>query len=424
MLDRLTTPGGMTRRHFLGHLATSALALPALQLVATLRANAQAVRKANKSCILLWMGGGPSHLDTWDLKPGSDNGGEFRPIATTAPGVQICEHLPTVAKQMHHLNLVRTLNSREGNHDRGTYVLHTGYTPNPTVVHPSFGAVCSYELGPKLGSDFSLPHFVSINTDSLGAGFLGMANAPFAVQNPNAPIANMQPPKGVNDLRMRRRLEMWNAFETSFGRQDRGGAAKDHYDVYLKTVRMMNSELTNAFKVTDADKQRYGKGSFGAGCAMARNLVAAGVTFVEVGLGGWDNHNDIFNTLRDNKLPELDQAMGNLVADLAAGGLLENTLIVWMGDFGRTPKINQNAGRDHWPRGWSVVLGGGGLKGGQVVGQTDKDGVDIVDREVQVMDLIATMTRAMGIDLATQYTTPRGRPIKVVDGGQPIAELF
>jgi uncharacterized protein (DUF1501 family) len=171
-------------------------------------------------------------------------------------------------------------------------------------------------------------------------------------------------------------------------------------------------------------RERYGNNSFGQGCLMARRLVEQGVTFVEVSLGGWDNHQDIFDTLSRTLLPQLDQGLGALTADLAASGLLDSTLVVWMGEFGRTPRINQNAGRDHWPRSWSVVLGGAGIRGGQVIGETDKDGVEVVDRELGVMDLIATMCKAMGIDLATQYTTPRGRPMKVVEGGRPIAGLI
>jgi hypothetical protein len=425
MSDRFSTPAGMSRRHFLGHLATSALAVPAAQFIGNVRAHAQAGKKS-KSCILLWMGGGPSHMDTWSLKPESErNGGEFRPIATSAPGVEISEHLPTVAKGMRHLNIVRSLNSREGNHDRGTYMMHTGYAPNPTVVHPSFGSVCSYELGERLAID--LPHFISINTPSLGAGFLGMTHAPFMVQNPNAPVANLLPPNGVTPQRLQRRLALMQETERNFIAQKRGVAAEDHAAVYNKTVRMMNSRYTRALRLDDvppAVRDRYGRNSFGQGCLMARRLVESGVTFVEVSLGGWDNHQDIFNTLSTNLLPQLDKGMGALVEDLAQSGLLDSTLVVWMGEFGRTPRINQNGGRDHWPQSWSVVLGGAGLKGGQVVGATDKDGVEITDRELGVMDLVATMTKAMGIDLDTQYTTPRGRPMKVVDGGQPIAELF
>jgi hypothetical protein len=427
MTDRLIVPSGMSRRHFLGHMATASLAVPAMQFFGALEANAAELKKQNKSCILLWMGGGPSHMDTWDLKPDSEkNGGPFKPIATSASGVMISEHLPKVAKQMHHLNIIRSLNSKEGNHDRGTYMMHTGYAPNPTVVHPSFGSVCSYELGEKV-PEITLPHCISINTPGQGAGFLGMAHSPFVVNDPNGKIANLDPPKEINQMRMSRRVQMLGLTEDNFAMQKRGQGAIDHKAVYAKTLRMMSSRYTDAFKLDKepaAVRDAYGRGSFGSGCLMARRLVEAGVTYVEVSLGGWDTHADAFNTLSNRLQPELDKGMGNLVADLAQRGLLENTMIVWMGEFGRTPRINQNGGRDHWPRSWSVVMGGGSLKGGQAIGATDKDGVDIVDQPVGVMDLVASMSKGMGIDVATQYTTPRGRPIKVVDGGAPIPQLF
>ena len=426
MSNRLIVPSGMSRRHFLGHMASTALAVPAAQFFGSLQANAQQVRKGQKHCILLWMSGGPSHMDTWDLKPDSEkNGGPFKPIDTSASGVKISEHLPNVAKQMKHLSIIRSLDSKEGNHDRGTYMMHTGYTPNPTVVHPSFGSYCSVELGEKL-DNFDLPHFISINSPSVGAGFLGMSHSPFMVQNPNAPIANLKPPSGINDLRQNRRIEMLSMVEKNFLVQRRGQAAADHRSVYAKTFKMMNSRYTQALQVDKepADvRDAYGRGSFGSGCLMARKLVEAGVTFVEVALGGWDTHANAFETLSQRLLPELDKGMGALVADLDQRGLLDDTMVVWMGEFGRTPRINQNAGRDHWPRSWSIVMGGGGLKGGQAVGSTDKDGVDITDKPVGVMDVVATMTKAMGVSLATQYTTPLGRPMKIVDDGKPIADL-
>jgi hypothetical protein len=254
-----------------------------------------------------------------------------------------------------------------------------------------------------------------------------MSHSPFMVQNPNAPIANLLPPPGVNLDRQNRRLTMLSQVEQGFIAQRRGQASIDHQAVYGKTVRMMNSRYTRAFRLDDEDarvRDSYGRGSFGSGCLMARRLIEQGVTFVEVALGGWDTHANAFDTLSTRLLPELDKAMGALVSDLASRGLIDSTMVVWMGEFGRTPRINQDAGRDHWPRSWSIVMGGGGLKGGQVVGSTDKDGIDITDKPVGVMDVIATMTKAMGIDLATQYTTPLGRPYKVVDGGKPIADLI
>jgi hypothetical protein len=420
-------PDGLSRRHFMGHLAATALGTPAIQFFSALQANAQGVRRSHRSCIVLWMSGGPSHLDIWDLKPDSEkNGGPFRPIQTSASGVKISEHMPRVAKQMHHLSIVRSLDSKEGNHDRGTYLMHTGYQPNPTVVHPGWGSVCAYELGEQL-KEFDLPHCIAINEPGMGAGFLGMSYSPFVIQNPNAPIANLRPPADVDPARLERRLAMLSQVENDFIVARKVAMASDHKAVYAKTIRMMNSKQKDTFSLQSEPpevRELYGKGSFGSGCLLARKLVQRGVPYVEVALGGWDTHANNFETLSQRLLPELDRAMAALVADLAQRGLLETTLIVWMGEFGRTPRINQNAGRDHWPRSWSVVLGGGGLKGGQVVGTTDKDGVDITDRPVGVMDLIATMTKSMGINIDTQYTTPRGRPMKVVDGGQPIRELI
>jgi uncharacterized protein (DUF1501 family) len=226
---------------------------------------------------------------------------------------------------------------------------------------------------------------------------------------------------------MQRRLQMLSQVENQFAGQRRAQTALDHKAVYSKTLRMMNSRYQNCFELDSepaAVRDAYGRGSFGSGCLMARRLVEQGVTYVEVALDGWDTHTNNFDTLSRRLLPELDKGMSALIADLARSRLLDTTTVVWMGEFGRTPRINQNAGRDHWPRSWSVVVAGGGMKMGQVIGSTDKEGVDIVDRPLGVMDLIATMTKSMGISIDTQYTTPRGRPIKIVDGGQPIKELF
>jgi hypothetical protein len=427
MSDTARPIAQMTRRHWLGHLASTALGVPAIQFFSTLEASAQQLRKTNRSCIVLWMGGGPSHLDIWDLKPESEkNGGPFRPIDTSVPGVKITEYLPNVARQMHRLTILRSLDTKEGNHERGTYLMHTGYAPNPTVVHPAFGSYCALELGERL-ANFDLPHCIAINSPGIGAGFLGMSYSPFVVQNPNAPIANLRPPGDVDEIRLSRRLHMLGQVENQFLATRRAQGAVDHKAVYGKTLRMMNSRYQDAFNLDRepaAVRDAYGRGSFGSGCLMARRLVEQGVTYVEVALDGWDTHTNNFETLSGRLLPELDRGMSSLVSDLAHRSLLDKTTIVWMGEFGRTPRINQNAGRDHWPRSWSVVVGGGGMKNGRVIGATDKDGVDITDRPISVMDLMATLTKSMGINLDTQFTTPRGRPMKIVDGGKPIGELF
>jgi len=438
-LSDLSIPKGMTRRHFMQHLTTTSLALPAMAWFQSLTAAERSGKKTNKSCILLWMSGGPSQLDTWDPKPDSPkgNGGLFKGIDTAISGIQISEGLPLMAQQMKHVSLIRSMDTKEGNHDRGRYLMHTGYIPNPTVIHPSFGSSCSYVLGPKMG-DFPLPHFISISEPSMGSGFLGMAHSPFVVQNPGSPIANLRPSKDVTGARFDRRLKTLEMVEQNFISQKRGQFAEDHQEVYHKTVRMMNSKYTKAFNIEDEPakvRERYGKTAFGNGCLMARRLVEAGVTFVEVGLGGWDTHAAAQAALAGRGagmmgrggpglLPTLDQGMSALIEDLAQHGLLENTVVAWMGEFGRTPRINQNAGRDHWPQSWSVVLGGGGIKGGQAIGKTDADGVEILDQPIHTMDVIATMAKAMGIPLDTTFTTPNGRPIPVVRDGEPIKGLI
>ena len=237
----------------MGHLASTALGVPAIQFFSSLEANAQQLKKANKSCIVLWMGGGPSHLDIWDLKPDSEkNGGPFRPIDTSAPGVKISEHMPKVAKQMHHLSILRSLDSKEGNHERGNYLMHTGYAPNPTVVHPGWGSVCAMELGERL-EHFDLPHCIAINSPGAGAGFLGMSYAPFVVQNPNAPIANLRPPKDVEGGRMERRLQMLGTGRRSIcqpaprsgSRRSQGGLCQDPADDELALPGLVSTSIAS-----------------------------------------------------------------------------------------------------------------------------------------------------------------------------------
>jgi hypothetical protein len=419
----------MTRRHWLKHMATTSMAIPAMQFTRAIQAHAGMLKKDGKSCILLWMGGGPATIDMWDLKPGADTGGEFKPKSTSVPGIEISEHMPNVGKQMQHLAIIRSMSTTEADHNRGTYKMHTGYVPNVTMQHPSFGAVSAFELGQQM-KEFELPHFISIGTPGVGAGFLGMAHAPFVVQNPGSPIQNLTPPGGLAGFRMDNRLTMQRLMDDEFLRQDRGIAAKDHRDVYEKTVKMMNSKRLDAFKLDSEDKKtkdRYGDNGFGRGCLMARRLVETGVTFIEVGLGGWDTHQRTFEAHRTRLQPELDKGMGALIEDLAQRGLLEKTLVIWMGDFGRTPRINQDIGRDHWARSWSVVLGGCGIKGGQVIGKTNEDGTEVAERPLDTPDLLATCYKALGIPIDRQYSTPNGRPYWVVDkdaNAQPISELI
>jgi len=404
------------------HLATGAMTIPALQFVNNLSAHAEEVKKNQKACILLWLGGGPPTIDMWDLKPGSKNGGEFSPIATTGD-MQISEMLPKTAEQMKHLSLVRSMSTREADHGRGRYYMHTAYVPNPTVVHPTFGSVVSKELGAQR-PNLEIPAFVSIGGNSEGPGFLGMANAAFNVDS-SGNIRNSDA-QGLQNNRLDNRLAMLNVVESNFINSGRGGLPQDHADVYHKAVSLMTTQQLAAFKVDqepDAIKQAYGTDGFGRGCLLARRLVEAGVPFVEVNSGGWDLHQGVFDTLRGQRLPMLDQGLAALTADLSDRGLLDHTVIVCMGEFGRTPRINQNVGRDHWAASWTAVIGGGGLKGGVTIGATDKDGIGIEGKSYLPGDLWATVSQALGIPLDIVYTTKRKRPMKIANGGVPIVEL-
>lgn len=414
----------LNRRHFLRHLAGfSLMALPGLHFVQGLRAAAPTLKKENKSLIILWMSGGPSHIDTWDLKPGEPTAGEFKPLKTSASGVEICQLLPTVAKQMKHLSIIRSLVTNEGSHERGRVLLHTARMPTPATDYPSIGAVASHQLTPK---ELALPGFISISRPADGPGFLGMNYAPFTVQNPGQPPENIKPPATLgDDLRVRRRQQLFYALEDDF--EKRGEPAKAHKDIYGKAFSLVASKQGKVFDLSTEKTSlldAYGNNPFGKGCLLARKLVEAGVTCVEVDLGGWDNHAGIFPTLRTQRLPILDKGMGTLVQDLVDRGMWKNTVLVWMGEFGRTPRINQNGGRDHWARCWSVVVGGGALKEGLVYGSTSKDGMEIKDNPVSVGDLFATLYKGLSIDPATQVRDPIGRPHGISgENGKPIAAL-
>jgi uncharacterized protein (DUF1501 family) len=407
----------------MSHLAGSAgAATAALTLGNSLRANAAEMKRNGKAAIMLWMSGGPSTMDIWDLKPGATTGGQFRPVST-AGDVQISEHMPMTAKVMDKLAIIRSMSTREADHMRGRYYMHTGYVPNPNIEHPSYGAVLSHELIDQRAS-LEIPPFVAVGGGSVGPGFLGMSWAPFVV-NSNGQVRNLD--MGLDDKRLMARMAALDMIEKGFISQNRGSSADDHQKILKKTLNLMTSSQMDAFKVTKEPKEvqdRYGTDGFGRGCLMARRLVEAGVPFVEVDLGGWDNHQNIFQTLSTQKLPVLDKAMSALVEDLSQSGRLQDTAIIWMGEFSRTPRINGNAGRDHWARSWSVVVGGAGMKGGIAVGETSADGTSVESEPYTSQDVMASVCKALGISLETTFTSKNGRPMKIANGGKVIKELF
>jgi len=426
-MSYFSIPSGMTRRHFMSHLAgAAAMASPAIAFTNSLMASAVDMKKKNKACIMLWMGGGPSTIDMFDMKPGAPTGGQFKPISTSMDGLQITELMPELAKHMNQMAVVRSMSTREADHNRGRYYMHTGYVPDPNIEHPSYGAVVAHELADKM-PQLDIPPFVSVGGGSVGPGFLGMTWAPFVVDS-NGDVRNINSPgQDKNHFeRMGERLTVLEAMEKDFINENRGEAADDHFKIMKKTVSVMTSKQMAAFKVAQEPptmQDKYGKTAFGKGCLMARRLVEAGVPFVEVDLGAWDNHQGVFTALQ-RKLPELDKAMTALITDLKDRGLFDSTAIVWMGEFGRTPRINGNAGRDHFARAWSVVVGGAGFKRGVVVGKTNEDGTQVESEPYTSQDLMASVLKSLGVSLETRFTAKNGRPMKIANGGTVIKDLF
>lgn len=376
-------------------------------------------------------------MDLWDLKPGAQTGGEFKNIKTTASGVEISEVLPTIASQFKHLVAVRSLVTNEGSHERGTVLMNTGRMVSPVVQYPALGAQASALLTPK---DLALPGFIGVGgtAQRIGPGFLGMMNAPFTVQNAGQPPENIKAPASLGSdtesmERLRRRQRLFYSVEDTFAensfphmrkaedREAAGSAAQAHTSIYKKAFDLTVSPLRTVFEISTEPTSvidAYGgrANQFGMGCLLARKLVEKNVTCVEIDLGGWDNHAGIFNTIRTGNGPRLDKGMGNLVKELVERGKWKDTVVMWMGDFGRTPKINQNGGRDHWARCWSVVIGGGAIKGGQAYGSTSADGMDIKDKPCSIGDLFATVYKGLGLDPTSQVRDNLGRPMAIADG--------
>jgi len=442
-LKLLTSPrefsAPFSRRDMLGMSLASVLGvslsgwLPRLAAAASEQAG-----KRGKSCILLWMQGGPSQMDTFDLKPGHANGGSFKEIATSVPGVRISEHLPRLAKEMNDLAIIRSLSTKEADHNLATQQMLTGYQTRAAAVrYPCLGSLLSKELG---NADSDLPNYVSLSPMRMAdAGFLGPNYAALAVSgasdDPNT-RANLAledlVPRGRDPKSMQGQFNVLRFIEREFAKDLETDAVKAHRASYSKAMRMVETQAKQAFQLEDEKpelRDAYGRNRFGQGCLLARRLVERGVAFVEVALSaipgsaaGWDTHADNFNQVKALS-QVLDPAWATLMQDLRDRGLLESTLVVWMGEFGRTPKIS-NGGRDHFPMAWSVVLGGAGVHGGQVIGSTTADGQEINDRRVSLADWYATICAALGIDPTKENTSPEGRPIPLVDrGGTPIREL-
>ncbi len=422
MNHRKSQRGKVSRRHFLKHTSTAAATLSMAQFLNQLDANAANVRKNEKACILVWLNGGAPTIDMWDLKPGSANAGDFKPISTKGD-FQICEHFPKLAQQADNFSLVRSMSTREADHNRGRYYLHTSFVPSGSVDYPVFGSMVSKDIGSKR-SYLEIPSFISIDGNIGGAGFLGMSYSQFVVNNRGQiQNANMQ---DVSQVRLKNRLKMMYVVETGFIKSKRGLAGQAHKDVYKNAVNLMVSDQLKAFELSsESEKVRasYGDTNLGRGLLMARRLVQTGVPFIEVVMNGWDLHANLFNSTKDQRFPEVDQAMSALFADLKSQGMLENTAVVCMGEFGRTPRINQNSGRDHWAKSWAVMLGGCGLNSGQAIGQTNSDGTEVIGKSYLPGDVWATVGKAIGLP-EKDYESRRGQQVRFLNGGTAISELI
>lgn len=409
--------------------------------------------KRPKSCILLWMAGGPSHIDTFDPKPDApaEVRGEFQAIETAVPGIRISEHFPRFAKLMQHAAILRGMSTLESDHKLATYHLHTGYQNRAGAVSfPSLGAIVAKELGQR---DVALPNFITIGRgpqEALTSGFLGPDQQPLTVNDPIRGLDFIESAESAE--KFSRQIELLHGFDAGFHARHHSPAAETHRSSIDRAVRLMNSQQKEAFDLSKepaAIREMYGPppaatarvsadgkmvkqgsggerpGGFGQGCLMARRLVEAGVPFVEVVMGdgvGWDTHRDNFPRVRALSL-ECDAAMAGLITDLKSRGLLDTTLVVWMGEFGRTPQCT-GGGRNHWSRAWSTVLVGGGIRGGQTVGRTDRDGATVVERPISVPDFLATVCTILGVDYKRKNRPPGvPRPISLVDTSKEIRLL-
>ena len=389
--------------------------------------------------MLLWLNGGPSTIDLWDLKPGHANGGPFQTIETAVPGIAVSEHLPLLARWTKETAIIRSLTSKEGDHTRAHHLARTGYVPQGAIRFPALGSLICHETAsanPGFDAADGLPPFVSIAPSryavELGGGFLGPAFSPldvglFANRPEDLVVPDLARSADLTDARQSGRLALLAELDHRFRNNPTNSVTSSIRASNEAAVRLMRPEASGAVRLDDEPaklRDLYGRSVFGQGCLLARRLIERGVRFVEVTLDGWDTHSNNFNAVR-NLSSTLDGGANALLEDLKQRGLLESTLVVCMGEFGRTPKINVGGGRDHWPHAWSAVLAGGGIRGGQVVGRTSEAGTEVEDAPVRVPDLLATICRVVGVDFTKQNNSNVGRPIRIADpAAQAVASII
>jgi hypothetical protein len=422
---------GMYRRDFVRAGAFGAFGI---SLGGYLRLQAAGeVRQAKaKAAIFVFLGGGPTHMDTFDMKPDApaEYRGEFRPIATNIPGVQICEHLPLLAKCVEKYALVRGVTHSLAGHELGTEYLNTGSRPIPSLVYPGYGAVISKELP---GAE-DLPHFVAVPTTPQKAGYLGVRHAPLqtnAVPQAGLPfsVRGISLGDGLTVAEFEKRQKLLTDLDTTFKGFEKESKLIDGLDKFSQQAYAMISSprARKAFDVSQEKtevSQRFGTTRFGMSCMLAARLIEAGTRFVTVTFGGWDTHANNFRQAKDSLLPQLDQGLSALFATLSERGLLESTAVCVTGEFGRTPKVNERAGRDHWPRAMFVLFAGGGVKPGQVLGASDDKGMGPDGEAYSPDQVAASFYHSLGIDFRKEYHTSTGRPVTIVREGSVIKGLF
>jgi hypothetical protein len=445
MMNAVVSPIGRTSRRTV--LRLGVLGGLGLSLGDWLRLRAQESRQTlaprtparARACILVWLAGGPSHIDTLDPKPdaSSDVRGEFKPIGTSLPGTYVSELLPNVAQTLEHMCMIRSITTPEADHDGAAHHMMTGYRPSPAMVYPGYGSVYSKIF--ERDARATLPPYVAVpeSPPFASSGYLTPAYDAFSVNaDPSSAgfrVRDLTPPDRLTLARLERRRGMVTALDR-FARDVPETPLTSARDQFSRRAfeLLTSSEAQQAFRLEDespALRARYGEGVTGQSCLLARRLVERGVGFVTVhdrggGPLGWDTHAQNFTSLRDRLAPPVDRAIATLVTDLRERGLLESTLVVVMGEFGRTPKINRNAGRDHHGRASSVLLAGGGLGAGRVIGQTDPGGDSPIERPVTPGDLAATVFSALGIDPESTLQTTDSQPVRLVGQGAPVDELF
>lgn len=419
----------MHRRTFLGTMAAGAAAMADMTGLSVLTSPtlANELKKEQKRVIMLWLAGGASQLETWDPKPGASTGGPFRAIPTSVPGVHISELMPKMAQRMKHTCIIRSLNTRNGDHGSGAKVMMRGRRDEPNLKYPDLGAVLAREMG---RADSQVPDYVSFYTSTEGrgaapgdAGFLGARYAPMELTKSNIPD-NLRRLEDINDLDHQQRGELRDLLSKQFAQGRSSSTLGSHNEAYQRVRGLMASEkLFDISQEPQKTRDLYGPTQFGEQVLVARRLVEAGVPFVRVGRAWWDSHGQNFETHQE-MVPELDHVMATLLDDLEQRGLLKNTLVITLAEFGRTPSINASLGRDHFASAWSTSLSGCGIQGGAVYGKTDATGNRVADGEIGAAQLFATIYRALGINHKKNYYVG-SRPIPLTDPGtQPIKEVL